>query len=229
MNQDGLILIKLSACFLALFALAEVIFHILKTPAEFTRKIVHIGTGVLTLTFPMFLQHLWQVVVICLSFLLLLGLSKKFNFLRSINAIDRPSSGSILYPIIVIITFAYYQYQQQQPTVFGKLLYFYLPILIMAVCDPLAALAGTAYKKQRSHTAGKTLAGSLTFFISAAMLSFSLYWSYRSGLGIVWLLLNALGVSLLTMIAERYSNGGWDNFTIPLAAIIFLTIIEATH
>lgn len=229
MNEDWLILIKLSGCFLGLFALGELLYHGFKVPAEITRKIVHIGTGLLTLTFPLLLQHLWQALVICSSFLLLLVVSKRFKLLQSINAIDRPSLGSILYPVAVIITFAYYQYQQLQASIFDNLLYFYMPVLLMAVCDPLAALAGTRYKKHHPQAPGKTWVGSLVFFVSAVILSAILFWSYRSDSGMAWLPVYVLGISLLTTLAEKYSEGGWDNFTIPIACIVFLTIIEMTR
>ena len=82
MNKDWLILLILSSAFLGLFALAELLFHVAKMRAEYTRKLVHAGTGLLTLLFPVYLDHVWQVLVICASFLLLLVLSMRFRFRR---------------------------------------------------------------------------------------------------------------------------------------------------
>ena len=127
MSADLLILIKLSACFLALFGIAELLYHVFRVAAEYTRKMVHVGTGLLCLLFPLYLHQLWQVALICAAFLLLLALSKKFNFLRSVNAIERRSEGSILYPVIITVIFGFYVLMNGRSFVFDPLIYFYLP------------------------------------------------------------------------------------------------------
>jgi hypothetical protein len=86
----------LAASFLALFGLAELGYHVFKYQGENTRKFVHIGTGLLTMLFPLVFEEMIWVVLLCLSFLILLLLSQRFHFLKSINDIDRHSHGSIL-------------------------------------------------------------------------------------------------------------------------------------
>ena len=126
----------LGLCFLALFGLAEFLYHKQKVKAEITRKIVHVGTGLLTLLFPIFLHDQWQVLFLCTAFLLILLASLQFKLLPSINSIDRVSHGSILYPVAVYGCYLAYSYADK------GLFFFYLPILTLAICDPLAALIG---------------------------------------------------------------------------------------
>lgn len=225
MSKDLIILLQLSAAFLALFALAELLYRALRVRAEYTRKLVHTGTGLLSLLFPLYFDHLWQCLLICFAFLLLLLLSRRFHFLRSVNDIERKSSGSILYPVIVSILFAFYGYTRQQTLPFGSMLYFYLPLLLMAICDPVAALSGAVYRR-RHPGSGKTIAGTAWFFGSALLLSFGLMYGYNEA-GYSWgvLLLLAILLALFTAITERVSGGGWDNFTIPLAAALLLYLI----
>src|ERR1700741_4724092 len=101
MSKDIINTIILACSFLALFGLAEFIYHTFKVRAELTRKLVHFGTGILTLLFPVMLNNHWLVLFLCGSFALILMVSLKFNLLKSINAIDRKSHGSISYPISV--------------------------------------------------------------------------------------------------------------------------------
>lgn len=223
MNTDIVILLQLSACFIGLFALAEVLYHIAKVNAEYTRKLVHVGTGVLTLLFPIYLQHLWQVVVICIAFLVLLLLSLKFDLLKSINKVDRKTVGSLLYPVIVIIVFTFYYYVP--PSSFDEYLYFYMPILVMAICDPTAAIVGTQYAKGKDIT-GKTWAGSIAFLITAIAVCMAIFILFNTdNITISTLLVHSSVIGIITMLTERLSKNGWDNFTIPLVVIGYLWLI----
>jgi phytol kinase len=76
----------LAGAFLALFGLAELLYHYLNVKAELTRKLVHAGTGLLTLLFPVMLNNHWLVLLLCSAFAVILLLSLRFNLLRSINA-----------------------------------------------------------------------------------------------------------------------------------------------
>lgn len=52
----------LAAAFLGLFGIAEWLFVTYKPQAEYTRKFVHIGTGLLSLLFPLLLTSVWSVL-----------------------------------------------------------------------------------------------------------------------------------------------------------------------
>lgn len=212
----------LGTCFLALFAVAEMLYHLAKIKAEYTRKLVHIGTGLLTLLFPVLLTDTWEVVLLCSIFFVLLLLSLKFRFLKSINNIDRQSSGSTLYPVIIIIVFLFYKWMSMQALAYTPLATFYMPVLIMAVADPAAAIAGNAYKQKQSVATGKTIAGSLVFFITANIISAGVFLYTCNACNSLFILLQAAAISVATTITERVSNKGWDNFTIPLVCCICL-------
>lgn len=207
--------------FLLLFALAELLYHKAKIKAEFTRNLVHTGTGLLTMLFPVYFTHVWQVVIICTAFLMILLASMRYKLLPSINAISRSTAGSILYPIIVSVVFAFYLFMSRRQAPVHPYLFFYLPVLIMAIADPVAALAGNYFNKQ---TGRKTVAGSVAFFTTAFSISGLLFY-FLSEFDIgKWLLLSSL-IAFATMVAERFSKGGWDNFTIPSVAVAGLYLM----
>jgi dolichol kinase len=209
--------IALSACFLALFAFAELLYRVFNVQAEYTRKIVHIGTGILTLLFPMYFTSTWQVTLLCITFLAVLYISERIGLLPSINNVGRKTVGSLLYPIVVIIVFAFYR--------FNGLLYFYLPILAMAIGDPVAALVGNVAKHETKGT--KTNKGTISFFIVVSVVSAMLMYvlnDERYSIG--ELVAFAIPLAVLTAIAERVTGGGWDNFTIPVIACCYLLILS---
>lgn len=208
----------LACCFLALFALAEGLYHFGKVKAEWTRKLVHIGTGLLTLLFPVVLVNHWQVLFLCASFLLILLASLKLGWLPSINAIDRFSYGSILFPIIVYLLFLVFQMA-------GKgLIVFYLPILVLAICDPVAALVGKRFPlgKYQVLGCGKSLAGSLAFWVSALVVTtITVFALNHDPFGMQLVLL----VPLIATAAEALGVKGMDNFTIPASVVLTLCLI----
>jgi phytol kinase len=228
MSSLGSILL-LGGAFALLFAIAELLYHFANIPAELTRKLVHVGTGCLTLLFPIILYSSLQVGILCSSFLLILIMSRGLKLLPSINAVGRDTLGSLLYPVIVFLVFLYYRYKTGIPTnIAATLYYFYAPVLVMALCDPIAALAGTAWRRIRPDTApGKTMAGSFAFFGVAAILAALLAANhYRTGIPIQAAILTGILIAFLTTLAERFSGRGWDNFTIPLAVIICIEALE---
>ncbi|MGG7665701.1 hypothetical protein [Dyadobacter sp. BHUBP1] len=208
----------LACCFLLLFGVAELLYHFGKLGAEWTRKIVHIGTGLLTLLFPVVLVSHWQVLFLCASFLVILLASLKFGWLPSINAIDRFSYGSILFPVIVYLLFLVFQMADR------GLIVFYLPILVLAICDPVAALVGKRFPfgKYQIMGSGKSAAGSLAFFASALLVTavtVSAFDGAHSGMLLI------LVVPMMATIAEALGVRGMDNFTIPASVVSTLCLI----
>jgi dolichol kinase len=223
MNNELPNIAVLAGMFLLLFATAEAGYYFLKIKAEITRKFVHLGTGLLALLFPLMLQSHWSVLLLCFSFFILLHLSLKFNFLKSINDIERPSVGSLAYPVSVYVCYLAFCFFDRQ------YFYFYLPVLILAVSDPLAALIGKylTVNKEKSAKLNKTLAGSIAFFVSAYALTILLIVAFKNDKETLGILLYSALVALVATIAESFSNKGWDNITIPASVLISIITLES--
>jgi dolichol kinase len=221
MDQQLIHCIWLGSCFLALFGLAELLYHKFSVNAEYTRKLVHIGTGVLTLLFPVFLTNHWYVFLLCTVFATLLLLSLRFNFLKSINAIDRESHGSLCYSAAVYGTFLFYKWMSEPEGSF--LAYYYVPLLTLACCDPIAALCGKRWpwRTYRVGKGTKTMTGSIAFAVSATVLTLLLL-SDLSNLNSSNLLLWSATTGVATAVAEARSGKGLDNLTIPATAMLVL-------
>lgn len=223
-------IIYLSAAFSALFATAEVLYRWRGVPAEYTRKLVHAGTGLLTLLFPILLTSHWQVLLLCGSFALILWSTQRIGMLPSIHAIRRTSHGSICYPTVVYLVFGAYEWVSAHGTsTVPALLYFYIPILIMALCDPMAALIGRKWPvwKFRVGAGTKSLAGSAAFFLMAFSLAAMLLLMFQTnGWANHQIPAIALTLGAATCTAEALTPNGFDNLTIPLVAWITLYTIS---
>jgi len=212
--------ILLALCFLALFGFAEFLYHKQKVKAEITRKIVHVGTGLLTLLFPIFLHNQWQVLFLCASFLLILLASMQFKLLPSINGIDRVSHGSVLYPVAVYGCYLAFSYAHQ------GLFFFYVPILTLAICDPLAALIGkrNPFGRYQIGASKKTLSGSFAFFVSSVFVSMLCYYFFKNQFSIPSILPMVFMIATTTTAVEAISAKGTDNIFIPAVVVLNLTL-----
>lgn len=227
MNTELISILWLAGSFLALFACAEILYHRFRVQAEYTRKFVHIGTGVLTLLFPLFLNSHWSVLFLCGSFAVILALSLKFDQLKSINAIDRESLGSLLYPLSVYLTFLFFLIFKLDGQKVSYLFY-YLPILTLAFADPMAALVGRRFPwgKFKIGSGHKSLTGCLVFFFVTFFLSMGLfvYFAHMPFNGIV---LAYYGViAFVATVAEALSPKGIDNLTIPASVMLVLFLTQ---
>jgi len=218
MSTDILNTLLLGGCFLALFALGELLYHQFRVKAELTRKLIHAGTGLLTLLFPILLKNHWLVLLLCTTFALILIVSLRYDLLKSINAIDRKSMGSITYPISVYVCYLVYDYFS------FMYLFFYLPILILAFCDPIAALTGKKWPvgKYRIRSETKSMMGSFMFFLSAFILTIVLSIILPAGLTTVQLIFFSLFVASVSAFTEGISTKGSDNLTIPFSVLIVM-------
>jgi phytol kinase len=190
--------------FLALFGIGELLYHKLHVKAELTRKFIHAVTGLLTLLFPVMIDNRWLVLLLCFGFLVILIVSIRFNLIRSINAIDRKSYGSITYPISIFGCYLAYEYTGNDYT------FYYLPVLTLAFCDPLAAIFGKTWPYGK--IGNKTIVGSSAFFVSAFTLAFVMHRS----------VLSALMIAFVSTIAEAVTPHGLDNITIPASVLLVL-------
>ncbi|WP_257667756.1 phosphatidate cytidylyltransferase [Parapedobacter tibetensis] len=215
-------MLAMSGAYLGLFTMAEVLYHVFKVNAESTRKLVHIGTGLLALLFPIIMNNHWQVLLLCSIFALLLLLSLRTGLLQSINGIRRKSYGSLGYPIAVYGSFLAYEYHDRQ------YVYYYLPVLVLAICDPLAAYIGRKYRfgLYRVGTGIKTISGSAAFFFAAILVTAGVYRYLGNFPTIGYFISVAALVATLATLAESWSSRGLDNVTIPAAVWVGLALAE---
>ena len=200
----------------------ELTYRRLGPKGEVTRKFAHFSSVLATIPFPYIFPSHWYVLVFALLFAIVLFLTQHSKLLGSIHDIGRKSVGSYLLPIAIYVAFLFADLQE------NKFIYI-LPMLILAVCDPMAAILGTniTTHKGRIKIFGKkfkkTWLGSGLFLLIGFVISIIALCFHRGVFDFkaFWL---AMLLSVVTMVAELVSWRGSDNFSIPLSAAIILVI-----
>ena len=205
-----------SVALIAVMLLAEFAYKFFKLNTEWTRKIAHVGSGIVALTYPMYHKTHWTVLGLTVSFTIILYLSKKMGLFQSIFSVNRKSHGELFFVWSTWLLFMIYQFS-------GNVSYFYLAFSSVVFADPAAALVGTSFpfKKYTIFGNTKSLGGSFSFFVVSFALSYFYLLKIGSSMNI---LVFSLAHALLLTIVEAISSKGLDNLTIPIASVLFIYI-----
>ncbi|TCD47049.1 DUF92 domain-containing protein [Chlorobium sp. N1] len=231
----------LSAGLLVLFILlSELLSGRFGLDATVSRKIVHLGTGVVLFFVPSWFDSNFYPLLLALLFLVLNTLNLSFGWFRSLLSgpgAGEPASqavrsyGSILLPLAFLL---------------GTLLLWddhrwilQTAVLASTAGDSLAALVGSAFGRHlipdltRNR---KSLEGSATMFgVSFAGIALSLLFfqpSFTGGLQgapLLTLLLLALLLALVSTAVEALLSYGLDNFFIPFATAYVLYLLDGNQ
>ncbi len=210
-----MVLLGLAVAYIVIFGIAETLYGKYHISAEHTRKLVHLGSGLLALCFPILFVSYVPVMKLCGSFLALLLLSKQYGFLKSINAVKRKTRGAELFPITVFTCFV------AQATE-GDSSYYYLPLLILALADPIAAYFGKKWPLGAYVINGhkKTVTGSLAFFATSLFICLTFY--HTNEVSFDSILVLAFLIATASTISEGLVKNGYDNISIPLSVLFIL-------
>ncbi len=209
-------LILVCLCILFLIMFAEILWRRKIVQVELSRKLIHMGTGVIVAFCPFFLS--WTYIqLLSVGFLVVILASYKLNIFSSIHDVNRITRGEVLYPIGIGIC----ALLEPAPWIFTA------SILHLAIADALAAIVGLKWGKRTRYmllSHGKTLLGSMTFFYtSMAIFAGALYFVAPENRPNLLTLL--VMFPLILTLLENISWFGSDNITVPVAVIILLSVI----
>jgi len=198
----------------AVFMAGELLYH-LGTDSNITRKIIHIGSGVVSALLPFFVSYK-ITLFLAVFFILFIFLSERYKYFHSIHNINWPSHGALLFPISLLLVALFFW--ESHPLAFSG------SMLILGVSDGLASLIGRKWGKRSYYVvAEKTYEGSLVFFISTLVI-FTGILAVQGIEGAVPFLIIALTSVFLTLV-EGMSKRGWDNLFLPIITAVFLAFI----
>lgn len=220
-NQVAVAILYLVAiAFLLIFN--ELIYRRLGLKGEITRKFAHFTATLSTITFPYLFTDHWYVLILAVAFFFVLFISRHGTQLKSIHDIERKSVGSYLLPLSIYLTFLISNLLE------NKFLYI-LPIIILAVCDPMAGILGINLKKNNHRIkilgikTKKTILGSGSFFLSGFIISIIALYFNRMVFDFKTFCL-ALAIAVVSTIAEMISWRGSDNLFIPMSVIAMMIL-----
>lgn len=196
-----------------IIAFAEGLNRFAGTDAEFTRKIVHIGSGNVVLIAWWLELPSWVLIDASVVASIIALIAYFLPILPSINSVGRKSLGTFFYALSVgILTQWFWTTGHPQ--------YLAIGILVMAWGDGMAAIIGQKFGQHSYQLLGvkKSWEGSLTMMgVSFFITSVILLWVDEP---IIKVAIVSLIVSLAAMGLEAFSKLGIDNLTVPLGSAV---------
>lgn len=200
----------------------ELNYRRLNLKGEFTRKFAHFVATLAVVPFPYIFPSHWYILVLAVLFFAVLFVTQYSKQLKSIHDIERKSVGSYLLPLSIYVTFLI-------ASQLNNKFIFILPMLILAVCDPMAAILGINIKnyngriKLFGHKYDKTWLGSGAFLVTSFVISLIALYFHRVSFDFktFWL---AMVIAVVSTLAEFFSWRGSDNLSIPLSVVLVLLL-----
>ena len=175
---------------------------------EWSRKLVHIGTGpVVVMAWACGIDRAIAVPVAG-GITLLAALNHRLRILPGIEDIARHSYGTIAYGASITLLFWLFWPARPEPVVAG--------VLTMALGDGLAGLVGPLVESPRWQVLGQTrsLVGTAVMGITTAAVLLVLALLQPASAPPAWAL---LAMAAVATGVEQWASAGIDNLTVPLA------------
>jgi dolichol kinase len=187
-----------------------------KISSEWSRKIAHISSGIVALSYPFFIKNHFIVLALTVSFTFILYYAKKKGYFSSIFSVNRKSYGELFFVWSTWFLFLHYQYYNYE-------VFYFLPLSIVVFADSLAAIIGKRLPILKYYLFGsqKSLGGSITFFVVTFFISYFFLDFYLFEYPLYY----SLSLAMLLTITESFSVKGFDNITIPIVSVLLICII----
>jgi dolichol kinase len=185
----------------------------------FTRKVIHIGVGMMSWALPFLFDNPWPFIVAALGFAALNLLDWRYGFFSAMVSSDGSNLGTVYFPLAAATV---------------SLLFWNQPPLMVAALMPLtwgdgiAPVVGQAYGRHAYTVFGhtRTLQGSAGFFVAGLLFTWLALWLIPGPPAITPF--SALGpaaaIMASTTLVEAVSVRGLDNLTITAVAILILSL-----
>jgi phytol kinase len=197
----------------AILALAEVARRHGRWETEHTRKVAHVGSGLVAAAFPWLFSSAFVVGLLCGGFAAFMAVTAGRGFLPAVHAVPRRTWGGVLFPFGVALAFA----ASARPAPFVA------AVLALALGDATAALVGRRCGRHAYRFGGATrsVEGSAALFLTTAVIvAATLRLLDRLALheAVAW----ALAVAALATAVEAAAQDGSDNLLLPVAVALAL-------
>jgi phytol kinase len=187
--------------------------------SDFTRKVIHIGVGMLSWFISYLFDSPWPFVFASATFVVINLLDWRFGVISSMSSSDRSNLGTVYFPIAAAVVALIFWEQQ--------------PLLVAALMpltwgDGLAPVIGRRYGTHKYTVLGhtRTLEGSAAFFVAGGLFTWLALWLKMGtpDLTPAEALLPSLVVIAAATLTEAVSIWGLDNITVTAVAAIILSI-----
>ncbi|MCP4427465.1 MAG: hypothetical protein GY803_23495 [Chloroflexi bacterium] len=187
--------------------------------SDFTRKVIHIGVGMMSWGLHFLFDTPWFFIGTAVAFMIINFLDWKYGFFAAMASSDRSNLGTVYFPLAAAVV-AYLLWDQP-------------PLMVAALMpltwgDGLAPVIGKTYGRRiytvRNHQ--RTLEGSTGFFVAGLLFTWLALWVVGGPpeISAATALAPALVVTAVTVLVEAVSIWGIDNLTITAVATLILMV-----
>lgn len=183
---------------------------------EWTRKLMHVGMGLATLSFPWLFTEAWPVLVLTGGFVIVMLALRWLPVLGGVvTGVSRVSWGEVYFPIAVGALFVLMR---------GRAVEYVIPILVLTLADAAAAVVGLRIGRHQYTGAegSKSWEGTVAFCATAFLCT--LVPLCCTGMDWPRAVMIALCVSFIGGIIEAAAWQGIDNLLLPLSTLLMLRI-----
>jgi uncharacterized protein (TIGR00297 family) len=193
-------------------------------PVEFTRRLIHLVTGVLIFFAPLYLHSPVPALVLGGIFTVVNGIAVRRRWPASMHATERTTYGTVYYPLSFTVLAALCWAGHKPVLMIG--------MAVLAVGDVAAAWVGEGVRQPHRYNVGgdeKSLEGSAAMLVSSFLVilgSFYYLWSIQ------WIesslqtaLAGSLAGAVTATAAEGFSRAGSDNLTVPLSTALVVHLV----
>ena len=218
-TRETLAAIGVGAGFLSLLGIAELWRRWGDPPTEWTRKFVHVSSGVLSAFFPWLIGTHWTLLLLGGTLIGLFSLARRRGWMRAVLDVERDSSGERWFPVGVYLLFL---------VAHAEPVFYLVALSALVVSDTLAALLGQRYGLHQvaAGSGRKSLEGS-TAFLLTTFLGVHVPLLLLTDIGRVDSLLIAMQLALIATCLELIAERGTDNVIVPLAVYYLLVKMTA--
>lgn len=199
-----------AAIFLALFVAIEILQRCTKMKNEYSRKMAHVSSALVTVVMPYFLGR-WEVVGLALFFALFLLVTRLAGFFQSIHKVERRTLGEIYFPLGVAATGYFFLPNDLRAYQFG--------MLVLGLSDAVGGLIGYVLGNRKTKLFGdKSAEGTAAFFLCTLAVFFILIPAKHA-------MLAGLTVGVTSTCLELVLDGGFDNLALPVFSAMLIKLI----
>jgi dolichol kinase len=183
-----------------LLASVEVLKRKLIIGHDLSRRLAHIGAGIINLLAPLFVSSL-AIISANVLFVGLLLAGRKRNYFSAISTTSRKTYGDIYFPLGIIMSALF--------LLPDNVIAFQYGVAIMGISDALAGLIGERWGKKKILILNnyKTVMGATTFYGSSLLITLFFFPQISPAVFIIPLVLTAV---------EFISVYGLDNLILPV-------------
>lgn len=215
--RDGIVIAAVIAGVLVLMLVVRVVAGRFGISAEGKRKLIHVATGLASLSFPFLFDNPLPVLVLmslAIGVMLVLRLPQAAALGAVLHDVKRPSWGEVYLALAIVIVFFHAH---------GDPVLYVLPMLVITLSDTASALVGTSYGRRRFavEEGTKSWEGVVAFFVVTwlvAMVTLLLL-SDAPRLNVIIL---SLLIAAFCALVEADSWQGLDNLFVPVGAHLLL-------